>query len=100
MAYTIDIESLPGMKRILAKSPGWLDEAVTTEEASRITGAPIATLVTMRSRGGGPRYLVPKGTRLVRYFRRDLYEWLLSGGLKKSTADTDEPDNEEPDRDR
>lgn len=72
---------------ILARHPGWLDEAVTTEEASRITGVPIATLVTMRSRGGGPRFLVPRGTRLVRYLRRHLYEWLYSGGVKASTAD-------------
>src|SRR5208282_4501836 len=34
---------------VLARSPGWLDEAITTEEASRIAGVPVATLVTMRS---------------------------------------------------
>lgn len=88
---------------ILARQPGWLDEAVTTEEASRITGVPVATLVTLRSRGGGPRYVVPRRSRLVRYFRRDIYYWLLSGGLRKNTAwtdpDSDESDSDEPDSD-
>lgn len=78
---------LPQLADILAKHPGWLDEAVTTEEASRTTGVPVPTLVTMRSRGGGPRFLTPRGTRLVRYLRRHLYEWLYSGGIKASTAD-------------
>lgn len=82
-----DKDMLPQLTDILAKHPGWLDEAVTTEEASRITGVPVATLVTMRSRGGGPNYLVPEGTRLVRYLRRHLYDWLYSGGVKASTAD-------------
>lgn len=78
---------LPQLADILSTNPGWLDEAVDTVEASRITGVRIATLVTMRSRGGGPLYLVPKGTRLVRYLRRHLYEWLYSGGIKASTSD-------------
>ncbi|MBI3444637.1 MAG: hypothetical protein HY055_04610 [Magnetospirillum sp.] len=42
--------------------------------------------MTMRSRGGGPRFLVPRGTRLVRYLRRHLHDWLYSGGIKASTA--------------
>ncbi|MBF0168647.1 MAG: hypothetical protein HQL45_13555 [Alphaproteobacteria bacterium] len=67
--------------------PGWLDEAVDTAEASRITGVPIETLTTMRSRGGGPAFIRPKNTRIIRYFRRHLYEWMLSGGIKWNTAD-------------
>ena len=38
---------LPGLKAILDKYPGWLDEAVNTAEASRITGTPVETLTTM-----------------------------------------------------
>lgn len=73
--------------------PGWLQEAVPTEEASRITGIPVATLTTMRSRGGGPRHIRPKGTRIVRYFRYELLNWLTSGGIKSSTA-TPDPDDQ------
>lgn len=66
--------------------PGWLDEAVDTHEASRLTGVPTATLITMRSKGGGPHFIRPQHTRLVRYFRRSLMEWLLSTGLHSSTS--------------
>jgi hypothetical protein len=82
---------------------GWLDEFVTTHEASKITGVPTESLSTLRSRGGGPVFVRPKNTRLVRYSRRCLYEWLLSSGLLASTADdrqnpgilTADNDNEE-----
>ena len=67
----------------------WLDQAVDTEEASRITGVPVATLITMSSRGNGPRFVRPKGTRIVRYFRRHLMVWLLSSGLMDNTSDGD-----------
>lgn len=82
---------LPGLKAILDKYPGWLDEAVNTAEASRITGTPVETLTTMRSRGGGPLFARPRGTRLVRYLRRNLYQWLISGGLLRNTHD--DPDS-------
>jgi hypothetical protein len=51
-----------------------LDEAVDTAEASRITGTPVTTLETLRSRGGGPEFI--KRGRTVRYLRRDLLAWL------------------------
>jgi len=76
----------PALAGILSKQQDWLDQAVTTEEAAQITGVPISTLVTLRSKGGGPVYLRPNGLRLVRYFRRNLYAWLLSGGVKHNTA--------------
>lgn len=79
---------LPGLKTILDKHPGWLEEAVDTTEASRITGVPAETLTTMRSRGGGPLYTRPRNTRLVRYLRRHLYQWLVSGGVLSNTQDT------------
>jgi hypothetical protein len=82
---------LPGLKAILEKHPGWLEEAVDTPEASRLTGVPIESLTTLRSRGGGPLYTRPKNSRLVRYIRRHLYEWLLSGGVLSNTQDTPKP---------
>ena len=46
--------ALPAFADILQAHPGWLDEAVPTAEASRITGEPVPTLETKRVRGGGP----------------------------------------------
>lgn len=65
--------------------PGWLDEFVTTSEASQITGVPEPSLVTLRSRGGGADFVKPIGTRLVRYQRRALFEWMFSGGVLHQT---------------
>jgi len=90
------LKRLPILQTIIANNPGWLDEAVTTEEATKITGVPVATLVTLRSRGGGPNFLKPSGTRLIRYFRRSLYEWLGSGGIKESTCDPGFPQTQNP----
>ena len=84
---TIDIEQqLPHLLGILADKPEWLLQAVNTEEASRITGVPASTLISMRSKGGGPKFLKIENSRLVRYLRLHLYEWLLSGGIKSNTA--------------
>jgi len=83
--------------KITEPYPGWLDEAVDTKEASRITGIPEASLITMRSRSSGPIFLKPKGTRLVRYIRKSLYNFLFSGGLLRNTSDTSElysPEND------
>jgi Helix-turn-helix domain len=66
--------ALPDLSEILKTSPGWLDEAIDTEEASRIVGFPPCTLHTWRSRGGGPPFL--KLGAAVRYQRRTLFEWL------------------------
>jgi predicted DNA-binding transcriptional regulator AlpA len=70
---------------VLRDNPAWLDEAVTPEEASRITGVPVCTLATWRSRGGGPLF-VKLGGRSVRYQRRDLFTWLASR-RRANTAD-------------
>lgn len=88
---------LTHIKETLRDRPEYLYQAVDTEEASRITGVPVATLVSMRSRGGGPVFVQPLGTRLVRYLRINLFEWLLSGGLRTSTSDLPvEPQEELP----
>jgi hypothetical protein len=68
---------LPALDDLLRDNPTWLDEAVTTAEASRILGVPACTLATWRSRGGGPPFL-KLGGRAVRYQRRGLFEWLIS----------------------
>lgn len=48
-------------------------EAVDTEGAARITGLAVATLATLRSRGGGPPFI--KYARAVRYRAEDLRAW-------------------------
>jgi hypothetical protein len=77
--------ALPGLDQILASNPGWLDEAIDTIEASRITGRPVSTLETLRVRGGGPLFIQQPGSRAVRYRRRDLFAW-TAAGLRTSTA--------------
>jgi hypothetical protein len=76
--------ALPSFADILQDNPGWLDEAVTTAEASRITGFPVCTLHTWRSRGGGPPFL--KVGSAVRYQRRALFEW-MAARQRANTAD-------------
>ena len=78
----------------------YLDEVVDTAGASRITNTPESTLTTLRSRGGGPRF-VKLGSR-VHYKRRALFEWLAQGE-RTSTSDRDlegrgyeEPEVERP----
>ena len=77
---------LPTLADILKDSPGWLDEAIDTAEASRILGFPVCTLHTWRSRGEGPAFL-KLGGRAVRYQRRTLFEWLAQR-QRRNTADT------------
>lgn len=76
--------ALPSFADIVRDNPGWLDEAVTTAEASRITGFPVCTLHTWRSRGGGPPFL--KVGSAVRYQRRALFEWMVAR-QRANTAD-------------
>jgi len=59
---------------------------VDTRGASLITGIPIATLVTYRSRGGGPRYFRLKNGR-IRYAVSDLANYVRADGPKRSTAE-------------
>jgi len=78
------LPALPSFADILQANPGWLDEAVDTREASRITGEPAPTLETKRVRGGGPVFL--KLGKTVRYTRRALFEY-LTARQRKSTSD-------------
>ncbi len=78
-------QSLPQLDDILQSNPGWLDEAVNASVASKLTGVPVCTLATWRSRGGGPRFL--KLGRVVRYRRRALFEW-MTARERNNTSDT------------
>ena len=77
--------TLPSFADILQDNPGWLDEAVPTAEASRITGEPVATLETKRVRGGGPVFL--KLGKSVKYSRRACFEY-LAARRRTSTSDS------------
>jgi hypothetical protein len=80
----ISITPLPSLIEILQHNPGWLDEAVSTDEASRITNTPPSSLETMRVRGGGPVF--SKRRKKVDYIRRDLFEWLAAGRRTSTSA--------------
>ena len=79
------VPALPAFEDILRENPGWLDEAVSTAEASRITGSPVATLETTRVRGGGPVFY--KLGKKVIYTRRSCFEW-LAARRRTSTSDS------------
>ena len=81
------LPALPAFADILRENPGWLDEAVPTAEASRITGVPVASLETMRVRGGGPVFL--KLGKKVNYTRRACFEH-LAARRRTSTSDPGE----------
>ena len=77
---------LPSLSDILKDNPGWLDEAITAEAASRIVGFPACTLNTWRSRGDGPPFL-KLGRHSVRYQRRALFEWLAARQRRNTDDD-------------
>jgi predicted DNA-binding transcriptional regulator AlpA len=79
---------IPSINDILKHSPGWLEEAVNTSEASRLVGFPVCTLHTWRSRGDGPPFL-KIGARSVRYQRRALLQWMAER-QRRNTADKGE----------
>ena len=78
MAESPNTQSIlpPPLEEIARAHPGWFDEAVTAADAAKLAGVPPATLATWWSRGGGPKFL--KLSRLVRYRRRALYEWMAA----------------------
>lgn len=67
--------------------PSIAPEYISKKEASALTGTPVATLETLRSRGGGPRF-VKRGTRVL-YAVRDLRAW-LEAGARFSTSEVPE----------
>ena len=79
-------QGLPSLQEILKDNPGWLDEAIVTREAARITGTPTSTLETLRTRGGGPVFFKPTPGK-VRYTRRTCLEWNVAR-RRRSTSDS------------
>ncbi len=69
---TQEAAGLPSLAELVAENPGFLDEVVLPEEASRILSMPEATLSTLRCRGGGPEFvrLGPGKRAPVGYTRR------------------------------
>lgn len=84
MQTTAGASSLPSLADILERDPLFLERAVDTREASRITGVPVATLETLRSRGGSAVFI--KRRKRVLYTRRALLEW-MAAGERTSTSD-------------
>lgn len=73
------------LSQALLIRPEYLLRFVDTREASYITGVPIKSLSTMRSRGGdGPPFVAP-GERRIRYLVLHLLIWEVSGGFFLST---------------
>lgn len=77
--------SLPSLLDILRDRPLYLESDVGVIEASEITGTPVASLETMRVRGGGPAF-VKRGKRVF-YKRRTLLEWMNATREQTSTSD-------------
>ncbi len=79
---------LPSLAELVADNPGFLEEVVRPEEASRILKMPEATLATLRCRGGGPEFvrLGPGKRAPVGYTRRKLYQWSVEH-TRISTSD-------------
>ena len=71
------INGLPGLEEILSQNPGWLDEAIKSDEAAKILGITRNALAIRRTRGEGPTPIM-LGDRVVRYTRRDCYEFIAS----------------------
>tara|TARA_R110002072_G_scaffold136257_3_gene278535 strand:+ start:405 stop:668 length:264 start_codon:yes stop_codon:yes gene_type:complete len=69
--------SFPDLKNMLEANPAWLDEAITTQEASMLLKIPVNTLTTWRSRHKGPGFLKLAG-KIVHYQRRTLFDWMAS----------------------
>ena len=79
---------LPTLAEILKNHPLYLEGEVGTVGASEITGTPVASLETMRTRGGGPSFI--KRGKKVTYRRRTLLEWMRQPGERSSTSDMGE----------
>lgn len=79
---------LPSLAELVADNPGFLDEVVLPEEASRILKMPEATLSTLRCRGGGPEFvrLGPGKRAPVGYTRRKLFTYAIQR-TRRSTSD-------------
>ncbi len=64
--------------------PAGVSPALKTEQAALVTGLAVATLETLRSRGGGPRF-VRYGRRAVRYRMDDLAAWMATRSVSSTS---------------
>ena len=78
-----DLTSLPDFSDFLENNPKWFFEVLEPPEAAREIKTSPGALRVMRHRGTGPEFL-KLGAKIL-YVRRDLYEWLLAGGKRRST---------------
>lgn len=73
--FATEVQLSEAIQTLSSSLPAGCSPALTQAQASLYTGLAEATLETMRSRGGGPRF-VKISRNLVRYRLRDLDEWL------------------------
>ena len=78
-----DLTSLPDFPDFLENNPAWFFEVLEPPEAAQEIKTTPGGLRVMRHRGTGPEFL-KLGAKIL-YVRRDLYEWLLAGGKRRST---------------
>lgn len=64
--------------------PSGLSPALDTPQAASFTGLAVATLETLRSRGGGPRF-VKYGRGAVRYRVDDLNDWMTARAVESTS---------------
>jgi len=63
-----------------------MSELLTPEEAAKIMGRAVTTLQSMRSNGGGPKF-IKVGHRTVRYKREDIMAWLEQRTFNNTTEE-------------
>lgn len=73
-----------------ATLPQGCSSALNTDQAALVTGLAPATLMTLRSRGGGPRFV--KCGRAVRYPLEELKSWMAQRTVG-STSERETPVN-------
>lgn len=59
---------------------------LSSTEVAELLGIHPVTVDQWRTRGDGPRYFSPKGTRRVWYAEAEVLRWIASGA-KRSTSD-------------
>lgn len=69
----------------LQRNPDHLDQLIDEREAAQFLGVSVRAVQNWRSRGGGPSF-VRISSRLVRYTRRDLIEW-ISQHRRRNTSE-------------
>jgi predicted DNA-binding transcriptional regulator AlpA len=58
------------------------DELITEEQVAKLLTVSVSTVKRLRVSGEGPRY-IRISPRVVRYRRKDVFEWMERGGAKE-----------------